>query len=95
MAESPLFSRRVVTALAACVTIALALSFWLQLRGREEEVVIGPSTYSRSAIGHAGLFETLRRLDQPVGRSRLDAAEGLRRGGAGAGRAGFGRDVHR
>ena len=81
MAEGRLFSRPVVFALSASMMVALALSFWLQLRGGSEEVIVQPSTYSRSAIGHAALYETLRRLDLPVARSRLGAVEGLGVGG--------------
>jgi len=77
MADDALFSRPVVVALGACITIALALSFWLQLHGVGEKVIIQPSTHSRSAIGHAVLYETLHRLDLPVARSQLDAAQGL------------------
>jgi hypothetical protein len=81
MAEGRLFSRPVIFALSASMMVALALSFWLQLRGGSEEVIVQPSTYSRSAIGHAALYETLRRLDLPVARSRLGAVEGLGVGG--------------
>jgi len=77
MADDTLFSRPVVIALGACITIALALSFWLQLHGVGEKTIIQPSTYSRSAIGHAALYEMLHRLDLPVARSQLDAAQGL------------------
>jgi len=73
MADNALFSRPVVITLGACITIALALAFWPQFHRVGEKVVIQPSTYSRSAIGYATLYEMLHRLDLPVSRSQLDA----------------------
>jgi len=77
VAEGGVFSRPMVFALTATMAIALALSIWLQLTVRDDGVTVQPSTYSRSAIGHVVLYETLRRLDLPVARNRLEGAQGL------------------
>ena len=82
MSEGPTFAPRLVAAIAVCAAIAFAFSLLLQLRGTGEDMtVVQPSTYSHSAIGHAGLYEILRRLDFPVARGGHDASAGLGRGG--------------
>jgi hypothetical protein len=82
MGEGASFSLRAILVLVGCVAIAFAFSMFLEIRGGDEDgSIIQPSTYSHAAIGHAGLYEMLRRLDFPVARSRLDAASGLGQGG--------------
>jgi hypothetical protein len=53
--------------------------------GREGEPggtdAVGPSTYSRSAIGHAGIADTLQRLGVPVVKSRDNSADKLGKNG--------------
>jgi hypothetical protein len=71
-APSP-FPPRVLSCLIAIVTIALCGS--LLLSGRTDVETgdsVGANAYSRSAIGHAGLYETLRRLGRPVVRSQFE-----------------------
>ena len=71
MRESP-FSRRSVILLIACVTALVAASFLLRAFG-ENLVLVGNKPVlgvrSISAIGHAGFYDLLRRLDRPVSRS--------------------------
>jgi hypothetical protein len=42
---------------------------------------VGPGAYSTSAIGYAGLYDLLKRLDRNVSRSAGDTLEGLRHNG--------------
>lgn len=76
MQASP-FSGRILTALAGAAIAVFALSFFLAARGGGENGignVVRPSTYSHSAIGHAGLYETLKRLGFNVARDRGGAS---------------------
>jgi hypothetical protein len=77
------FSRRLLIGWvgAAIATFALSLYFM----GRPGEPggtdAVGPSTYSHSAIGHAGIADVLQRLDVPVIKSRESSADKLGKDG--------------
>ena len=78
MSDEPIFSRRLLVGWIAGAVVIFALSLYLM--GARE--VTGPdntgaSTYSRSAIGHAGIAEVLRRLDLSVVKSSSNSAEKL------------------
>jgi hypothetical protein len=81
--SEPIFSRRLLIGWigAAVATFAVSLYFM----GRQGEPggadAVGPSAYSRSAIGHAGLAETLQRLGVPVVKSRNNSADKLGKDG--------------
>lgn len=52
---------------------AFVLSLWLATHEQEATDGLGPSSFSRSAIGYAGLAEVLRKLDVPVVQSRYNS----------------------
>ncbi len=83
MSDASIFSRRllIVWITAAVVTFACSLYFMGGGEpgdsGTDES---GSNTFSRSAIGYAGIVETLQRLGVPVVKSRYDAAGKLSEG---------------
>ncbi|HYM03345.1 MAG TPA: hypothetical protein VET85_10390, partial [Stellaceae bacterium] len=80
MSETPTFSRRALTLwiVAAVVTFASALYLMTQHEGEGgTSGTIGPSTFSRSAIGYAGIAEVLRRLDISTIKSRYNSLSKL------------------
>src|SRR5258705_7441569 len=74
MTTPPLFSPRVLTALAATIAVAFFGSLLLTGYGGEAETgdTVAANSYSRSAIGHAGFFEILRNTGIRVVRSQND-----------------------
>ena len=78
-----LFSPRVLLAIIAIGIIAFVGMLYLELfaDAGDPDLEIGPSTYSRSAVGHKALLETLRRLDVPVVVSRFRSGEKASSGG--------------
>ncbi len=67
---------------AALLTFAASLYFGsLGEGGKSGEDAVGPSTFSRSAIGYAGIAEILSRLHIPVVKSQYDALSKLGSGG--------------
>jgi hypothetical protein len=81
--SEPVFSRRLLLGWvgAAIATFALSLYFM----GRPGEPggtdAVSPSTYSRSAIGHAGIADVLQRLGVTVIKSRESSADKLGKDG--------------
>lgn len=70
--KRPPFSGRALVLLVACAVALFALSVLLHAYDDSPTATGGrarPGSYSTSAIGYAGLFETLHRLDYPVTRS--------------------------
>lgn len=66
------FSRRAILALVAAAMILFCLSVVLEANtdvNLSSGQKSGPNAFSTSAIGHAGLYDVLRRLDRPVKRS--------------------------
>ena len=71
MRESP-FSSRVVALLIACATALAAAAVLLHVYGKDsvsEGKKFANNAYSVSAIGHAGFYDLLRRMDRPALRS--------------------------
>jgi hypothetical protein len=68
------FNPRVVAALAAVLIGLFAASLLLSgsSRHHDDENLAGPSTYSRSAVGHLGFFDLLRKLDYRAIRGEHD-----------------------
>jgi hypothetical protein len=65
------FSPRVILGWIAAVAATFALSLYLMsLGGGEVPDTVGPSSFSRSAIGYAGLAEFLQRLGMRVEKAR-------------------------
>jgi hypothetical protein len=71
--QSP-FDPRVVAALAAAFLGLFAASLLLTGAGRhrDNENLVGANTFSRSAVGHLGFFDVLRKLDYDVVRGEHD-----------------------
>jgi hypothetical protein len=69
MSGESIFSPRLLAVwiVAAVATFAMSLYF---MGGKSSGDTVGPSTYSRSAIGYAGFAEVLQRLGIPVVKSR-------------------------
>ena len=78
MSEEPVFSRRLLLGWIAGAVIVFAVSLYLlgtnQVTGPDNT---GPGTYSRSAIGHAGIAEVLQRLDLPIVKCSSDSLQRL------------------
>lgn len=72
MSEQKLFSPRLLALWVMLATVALSLTIWFGLSGNAD-ATIGPSSYSHSAIGHAGIAAVLERLDIPVIRGNADS----------------------
>jgi hypothetical protein len=81
--SEPVFSRRLLIGWVGAAVVTFAVSLYFM--GREGEPggtdAVGPSTYSRSAIGHAGIADTLQRLGVPVVKSRDNSADKLGKDG--------------
>ncbi len=80
MSAEPIFSRRVLTGWIAAAAVLLAGSLFFVTRGdgsSEGHEAIGPNTFSRSAIGHAGFAEILRQLGVPVVKSQFNSPQKL------------------
>jgi hypothetical protein len=81
--SEPIFSRRVLIGWVGAAVATFAVSLYFLGRGGEHggADAVGPSTYSRSAIGHAGIADTLQRLGVPVVKSRNNSADKLGKDG--------------
>jgi len=82
MPESPAppVQRLAILFLAAAGVAALAISLFLVF-GDTQEATVGPSTYSRSAIGHDALLEILQKSGVDAAASRGASVQKLRHGG--------------
>jgi hypothetical protein len=79
MSAPSVFSPRLLLTFVALAAGLFALSIYLVAFGvRGERSATGPSTYSRSAIGYAGLAELLRRLGITVVQDREQNAGAIR-----------------
>lgn len=82
MSDAPVFSRRLLIGWIAGAVVIFAGSLYLM--GAKEHAgpdATGASTFSRSAIGHAGLVEVLQRLDIPAIKSTSSSLNRLSGGG--------------
>jgi hypothetical protein len=82
MSDATVFSRKLLLGWIAGAVVIFAASMFLM--GVKEQVgpdPLGASTYSRSAIGHAGIFDVLQRLDIPVIKSSSTSLTRLGKGG--------------
>jgi hypothetical protein len=72
MSAPAVFSPKVMLGWTAAVAAAFALSIYLLAfgGGDSQRNAVGPSAYSRSAIGYAGLAELLRQVGIPVIKAR-------------------------
>ncbi len=73
MSERPIFSPKLLTAFAGVAIGAVALSLYFLSSEQRGINDLGPTTYSRSAIGYAGLAELLGKLGIPFVKSENDS----------------------
>jgi hypothetical protein len=73
MSGASVFSPRILLIWVSALAAILGLSLYLFAYGigAPESQAVGPSAYSRSAIGYAGLAELVRRANIPVVRKRI------------------------
>jgi Domain of unknown function (DUF4350) len=82
MSEAPTFSRKLLLGWIAGAVVIFAASMYLMGQKEHEGTDnTGPSAFSRSTIGHAGIFDVLQRLDIPVIKSASDSMSRLGKGG--------------
>ncbi|HEY4404328.1 MAG TPA: DUF4350 domain-containing protein [Xanthobacteraceae bacterium] len=78
MNGEPAFPRRLLIGWIVGAVVVFAVSLYFmgggELSGHDS---VGPSTFSRSAIGHAGIAEVLQQLSIPVVKSRSSSLEKL------------------
>src|SRR5262245_54394746 len=79
-ASISLFAPRTLAVwLTAVVTLGVAAAYFAMFGGvRPGGDAVGPSTFSRSAIGHAGIADVLRRQGIGVVKSRSESVGKLR-----------------
>jgi hypothetical protein len=71
MSAEPIFSPRILVSWVAAAVVVFALTLYFMGGGQlGDPASVGPSTFSRSAIGHAGFADVLQRLNIPVVKSR-------------------------
>jgi hypothetical protein len=76
MNAEPVFTPRILAAWIAAAVVVFVLTLFVMGGGRlRDPASVGPSTFSRSAIGHAGFAELLQRLDMAVVKSRSNSQE--------------------
>jgi hypothetical protein len=80
VSETPLFTPRMLAAWIAAACLATALSLVFLLHGESTDTA-GASTFSRSAVGHAGIADVLRKRGFTVLQSQGDSLHKLGRGG--------------
>lgn len=84
MNGTALFSRRLLIAWIGAALLIFATALYFMGGGGGQKAgsdAVGPSTFSRSAIGYAGFAEILSRLGIPVVKSQYDALAKLTPGG--------------
>jgi Domain of unknown function (DUF4350) len=73
MTGDAIFSTRLLIGWIVAAVLTFAVSLYLMSSGDQGNATVGPSTYSRSAIGYAGIADVLQRLDIAVLKSRSDS----------------------
>lgn len=74
--NDPVFSRSVLAGWVAAAVAVFAITLYFMGGGEfGGPKSFGPSAYSRSAIGHAGIADVLQRLNIPVVKSRYNSLE--------------------
>jgi hypothetical protein len=81
--SEPVFSPRLLIGWVGAAVAIFAVSLYFMGRPGEPggTDAVGPSTYSRSAIGYAGIADVLQRLGAPVVKSRDNSADKLGKDG--------------
>jgi hypothetical protein len=73
MTGDSIFSQRLLIGWIVAAVLTFAVSLYFMGNGGQGNDTVGPSTFSRSAIGYAGIADVLQRLDIPVVKSRYDS----------------------
>jgi hypothetical protein len=81
MTNSSIFSGRLLLGWIVAAVLAFVVSLYFVGNNDQGAATVGPSTFSRSAIGYAGIADVLQRLDVPVVKSRYDSLGKLTPGG--------------
>src|SRR5215467_4977894 len=84
MTAPSIFSGRMLIGWLAAAVLTFAATLFFMGRGDDSKSgpdTVGPSTFSRSAIGHAGFAETLRALGFTVVKSQYNSRAKLGDGG--------------
>ncbi len=84
MTTAPLFSPRILTSLGGVILVIFAISLLLSISGGEGPDTknnAGSNSYSRSAVGHAGFYDMLQRLQKRVERSQYNTLAKVGRNG--------------
>ena len=81
--SEPVFSPRLLIGWAGAAVATFALSLYFMGRPGEPggTGAVGPSTYSRSAVGYAGIADVLQHLGVPIVKSRDNSADKLGKDG--------------
>ena len=74
-----IFSGRLLVGWVGAAVLTLVVSLYFMGGGGQSDATVGPSAYSHSAIGYAGIADMLQRLDIPVIKSRGDSLGQLTR----------------
>jgi hypothetical protein len=82
MNSRTVFSPRLLAIWIAAAIVTFVGALYLMARGSSSGDAVGPSTFSRSAIGYAGIAEVLQRLGIPVVKSQYNSLEKLGPGSA-------------
>lgn len=81
MTGTSIFSGRLLLGWIVAAVLAFVVSLYFVGDNDQGSATVGPSTFSRSAIGYAGFADVLTHLDMPVVKSRYDSLGKLTPGG--------------
>ncbi len=73
MTGGSILSQRLLIGWIVAAVLTFLLSLYFMGNSEQSTETVGASTYSRSAIGYAGIAEVLQRLDMPVVKSRYNS----------------------
>jgi hypothetical protein len=76
-----ILSQRLLIGWVTAAVLTLVLSLYFMGGNGQGNETVGPSTFSRSAVGYAGVADVLQKLDLPVVKSRSDSLGEAARGG--------------
>lgn len=74
-------SQRLLIGWITAAVMTLLVSLYFMGSNDQSDATVGPSAFSRSAIGYAGIADVLHKLDLPVVKSRSDSLGELTPGG--------------
>jgi Domain of unknown function (DUF4350) len=74
-------SQRLLIGWIAAAVLTFLVSLYFMGNSQQSTETVGASTFSRSAIGYAGIADVLQKLDMPVLKSRSDSLGKVTQGG--------------